>query len=69
MHGHVPAAEFYDHIAGFLGSYYLTLAMANAIVAFVMWEKLHNNVQALVWMGVSLFFVAISPLAFSPRRI
>ena len=39
MHGHVPYDAFLHQIAGFLGSYYLFLAMMNALAALVIWQS------------------------------
>lgn len=77
MHGHVPYDVFLHNIAGFLGSYYLVLAMMNGVAAFLLWrradqEKLFDlpgvNVPvtgAYVWLLVSLLFLLIAPLAYS----
>jgi hypothetical protein len=63
MHG--DEAKFLQSIGGFLGAYYLVLALMNGIMAFYLWHKRHENALALVWLGVGLLFVVISPLALS----
>jgi hypothetical protein len=75
MHGHVDPAVFLRSISGFLGSYYLVLALMNAVMAFYLWNSgkartLFNFVgfpitTALVWLLVAGFFTIISPIAMS----
>jgi len=73
---HVPYPDFLRSISGFLGSYYLLLALMNAIAAFYLWnsgkaKKLFNFLgvfpvtTATVWLVVAMFFTIISPLAMS----
>lgn len=57
--------HFLDSIKGFLGSYYLILALMNAIAAFYCWERLKQNGTALLLVIISVLFVIISPVAFS----
>lgn len=63
MHG--TEAEFLVSISTFLGTYYLLLGLMNAVAAYYLWEVLHQPRHALVWLGVSLLFVMMSPLAYS----
>ncbi|MDX1945146.1 MAG: hypothetical protein SFU86_07050 [Pirellulaceae bacterium] len=77
MHGHVPYPEFLHHIAGFLGFYYLFLAVMNGVAALILWQSPNPRTffklpglnlpvtDALVWLLVSLFFLLVSPIAFS----
>jgi hypothetical protein len=65
MHGHVDLPVFLKSISSFLGSYYLLLAMMNAIAAFYCWEKLKKTGLAIFMLCLALLFVIISPLAFS----
>ena len=65
MHGHVDEATFLGNISGFLGWYYLALALMNAIAAFYCWEKIKNNGLALLWLAVAGVFLILSPIAFS----
>src|SRR6478735_6738983 len=77
MHGHVPYPVFLHNIAGFLGSYYLVLAMMNGVAAYLLWrrpdqKKLFDlpgvNVpvtEVFVWLLVGLLFLLIAPLAYS----
>ena len=39
MHGHVPYEQFLHGIAGFLGSYYIFLAVMNGVAAMMNAEK------------------------------
>ena len=75
MHGHVSEAEFLQGISGFLGAYYLSLAVANGLMSFSLWKSGRASVlcnclrfpftTAHLWLIVSLFFVSIAPLAMS----
>ena len=58
MHGN--EAHFLTQIGGFLGWFYLALALMNAIAAFYCWEKLKRNGLAVVMLVICLFFVIIS---------
>ena len=63
MHGN--EAEFLQSMSGFLGGFYATLAIMNAVAAFYVWEKLHKPRLALIWSGLGVFFLILSPIAFS----
>ena len=75
MHGHVSNAEFLEGISGFLGAYYIILALANALMALYLWRSGKATVvcrclgfpldTSLLWVLVSLVYVVISPLAMS----
>src|SRR5688572_19216548 len=77
MHGHVAYDVFLQQIAGFLGSYYLLLSLMNGVAAYLLWMRPNQQVlfrlpgpnvpvtSAFVWLLVSLFFLLISPLAYS----
>ncbi len=54
-------------ISGFLGGFYICLAVMNAIYAYYWWHKRHNNTQAILWAGVSfvLVFIAAASLGGS----
>ena len=77
MHGHVPYDVFLQQISGFLGSYYLLLAIMNAIAAFLLWKSGRERVlfrvpiadfpvtPGLIWLAVAMFFVLLSPIAYS----
>jgi hypothetical protein len=77
MHG-VPIEVFLRQISGFLGTYYLLLAVMNGVAAFLLWQGAARQrtffrlpgldlpvTAAFVWLLVSLFFLLISPLAYS----
>ena len=63
MHGFEH--EHLEGIAGFLGQYYLALALMNGIAAFYVWNKKDNVRLAIIWAAVSTVYIAFSPLAFS----
>jgi hypothetical protein len=75
MHGHVDYATFLHQISGFLGSYYLILALMNAILAFYLWNSGKATTlfrvagfpftTATLWLLVAVAFTIISPLAMS----
>lgn len=78
MHGHVPYEVFLRQIAGFLGTYYLLLAVMNGVAAFLLWQGSSRQrplfrlpvvnfpvTAAFVWLLASLFFLIVSPLAYS----
>jgi len=61
----VNLAEFLDRISGFLGGYYVVLAVMNAVMALFLWQKKGDTRRALVWVAVAALFVILSPLAAS----
>src|SRR5687768_14882887 len=77
MHGHVPYDVFLKQIAGFLGTYYLLLSVMNAVAAYLLWQDSRQRTlfrlpvtnfpvtAAFLWLMASLFFLLISPLAYS----
>jgi hypothetical protein len=77
MHGLPPYDLFLKQVSGFLGTYYLLLAVMNAVAAFLLWRGERQRelcrvpivdfpvTPALVWLLVSGFFLLISPLAYS----
>jgi hypothetical protein len=77
MHGHGNEAEFLYNISGFLGCYYLALAVMNCLMAFYLWRSGKSVVlfripvfgfpfsTALIWLTVSMFFTLIAPMAMS----
>jgi hypothetical protein len=67
MHGHVDPAVFLKSISGFLGTYYLVLAMMNAIAAFYCWDRLKKNGLAIFMLCLALLFVVIAPIAYSAQ--
>jgi len=74
MHGQDPA-EFLEQISGFLGCYYLFLAIMNAVLALRLWQtgkakKLFqlpvvelSLTTAHLWLAVAIVFTAMSGLA------
>jgi hypothetical protein len=71
MHG--DYSVFLDRMSGFLGGYYLVLALMNAVAAFYLWESGKAKTifrlgrfpvtTALLWLVVSGVFVVIAPIA------
>ena len=80
MHGHVPYETFLQQISGFLGSYYLFLALMNAVAALAIWQSGRDKVlfrlpvsnlpftASMAWLAVSMVFTILAPIAFSGRR-
>ncbi len=75
MHGHVSEPEFLRQISGFLGCYYLALAIMNGLAAFYLWRSGRSSrlgqvgktpiTTATVWLLVSVVFLLMSPIAMS----
>ena len=63
MHGN--HTEFLQSMSGFLGGYYLTLAIINGVASLYVWERLHKPRLAFIWGLVGIFFLALAPIAFS----
>jgi hypothetical protein len=61
----VNLPEFLDRISGFLGGYYLVLAIMNAVMALVLWKQKGEIGLARIWVVVAGVFVILSPLAAS----
>lgn len=80
MHGHVPYATFLHQIAGFLGSFYLFLAVMNAVAALVIWQSGRDKVlfrvpifrlpftASMAWLGVAMIFTILGPVALSGQQ-
>ena len=62
---HVDYSTFLSNISGFLGSYYIFIALMNAVAALYCWKSLKRGDLALTWTIVALVFVILSPLAYS----
>ena len=54
-----------EQISGFLGSYYLLLALMNGLAALYLWIEKKRPSLALVWLLLAGFLVVLSPLAMS----
>jgi len=77
MHGHVPYDVFLQQLSGFLGSYYIFLALMNGLAAYLLWQQRDQRplfrvplvdfpvTAAFLWLTVSLFFLMLAPLAYS----
>jgi hypothetical protein len=64
MH-HLTELEFLHSIRGFLGGYYICLALMNGLVALYLWKELDRGRTALIWLGVSVFYIICAPLGMS----
>ncbi len=64
MHGHINEAEFLAGISGFLGGYYVALAIINGLWALWLWTQLQRTGEALVWAALAVVLTAISSVAF-----
>src|SRR4029079_4650621 len=77
MHGHVAYDVFLHNLAGFLGAYYVLLALMNGVAAFLLWQRPNQPAlfrmpgmrvpvtAAFIWLLVSLGFLLIAALAYS----
>jgi hypothetical protein len=77
MHGHEPYDVFLQRIAGFLGSYYVALAVMNGLAALYLWRRTEDRplfrvpifhyavTPSLVWVVVALGYLLLAPLAYS----
>jgi hypothetical protein len=65
MHGHVSREVFLQQMSGFLGTFYLFLALMNGVAAYYCWHSLKKDRLAILWVAFSGFFVIVSPLAYS----
>ncbi|HEX5106481.1 MAG TPA: hypothetical protein VFV87_21830 [Pirellulaceae bacterium] len=76
MHGQ-SLDVFLSQISGFLGSYYIFLALMTGVAAYLLWQRADSRplfrlpgvdfpvTPAIVWLLVSLGFVLIASLAYS----
>lgn len=85
MHGHVDPAEFLFAISGFLGTYYIVLAILNAGAALYLWQSGRACVclrmpvpvpmlgrsltTAHLWLAVAMGFTFASAVAFMGERL
>src|SRR4249920_2604698 len=62
MHG---AGGISEGLAGFLGGYYLILAIMNAVAAYYLWHQKHQIGAALGCILFTALLVILSPFALS----
>ena len=62
---HVDEKVFIEQMSGFLGLYFLILALMNAVAALYAWNRLKRSGLSLVWLVFSIVFVLISAVALS----
>jgi hypothetical protein len=62
MHG-ASHADFIEGIKGFLGVYYLLLAVMNGVAALWVWQRLGKTKDGIIWLSVSMAFVLLSAMA------
>ena len=77
MHDFGP--HFFEAVASFLGPYYLSLALMNAVAAYYLWQTEQVKTwfrvgpagrklpftNALAWVGVALVYVLLAAIAGS----
>jgi len=63
MHGNEN--HFLEQISPFLGSYFLCLAIMNAIAAFYCWKQLNNSRLALTWLLLGFVLLIMSPFGYA----
>ncbi|MEX2187032.1 MAG: hypothetical protein WD875_09575 [Pirellulales bacterium] len=65
--GLIDQATFLSGVKGFLTLYYLSLALLNAVAAFLLWHHWHRPKAAVVWMVFSAVVLAgyFAPMAGS----
>lgn len=63
MHGYNP--NFLVDISGFLGAYYLILALMNATMSLYLWQRANKLAESIKWLVVSMLYMIISPAAWS----
>ena len=56
---------FLQDVAGFLGSYYTSLAIMNAVAALILWQRKKQVGWAVVWAVVACFMMVLASLALS----
>jgi hypothetical protein len=57
--------ENLQRVSGFLGQYYIALAIMNGLAALYVWQQRDNLRLAFYWIGLATFYTILSPLAFS----
>ena len=62
MHG--SHADYLRDVSGFLGGYFLAIALMNAVYAFTMWRVKSRPMAALVWTAVAVAMTGISAIAW-----
>lgn len=62
MHG--SAADYIRTVSGFLGGYYLAIAVMNAVYAFILWHWKNRSGSALFWAALAVALTAVSAIAW-----
>jgi hypothetical protein len=62
MHSNV---QFLKDVAGFLASYYTSLALMNAVAAYLLWRRFKQPALALTWTVFSAAMMILAGLALS----
>lgn len=57
MHGSYE--QFISGISPFLGGYYLSLGLMNAVAALILWQRFKDNTWAMVWLLAAGIYVGI----------
>lgn len=63
MHGNEN--QFLQQLSPFLGSYFVFLAIMNAIAAFWCWQRLHKGRLAMAWLIVALVTLILAPFGYA----
>ena len=63
MH-HQSQAQFLERMSGFLGSYYLCIALMCAVASFLLWRQWSRVNAAIAWVVVSFALVFVSALSY-----
>ena len=63
MHGNED--QFLEGVSGFLGTYFLLLAVMNGVAAYYCWQTLKKGRLASLWLAFSMLFLVMSPFAFA----
>ena len=69
-HGHIDQAVFLTGLQGFLGGFYLMMALMNGVAALYLWHWCHRGRQAVVWVivaGVLTILAAMSGSGTPPE--
>lgn len=62
MHG--SAADYIRTVSGFLGGYYLAIAVMNAVFAYILWQWKNRGGTALYWAALAVVLTAVSAVAW-----
>src|SRR5689334_142554 len=61
----VNLPHFLESISGFLGGYYILLAVMNAIMALYLWQRKGDSGSAIFWSLIGGVYVVLAAFAMS----